>query len=396
MARILYCGDSPTVTTGFGIVAKNLLTRLAAMGHEITVLGINHYGDPYDQRVFPFPIYPVDKGSIENMYGYHKIWPIYESVKPDLIFFVNDPWIVNEYMVRKPENVPTPKIVTYFPTDSGPIKKSWVKMLNGFEAQVCYSKYAESVVIQSNDGKRPDNLHHIDHGVDTKTFRPVNQSIARASMGLPKDEFIVGMVARNQYRKRFDLLAKAFAEFSKDKPEARLYLHTAQHDVGFDIQEMIGQLGLKDRVYMTEGVYANRGVPESHLNMIYNSWDVSALISLGDGFGLPVAESMATGCPQLVSDHSCLKELVDGHGGLTAKTAAWMLNTTGINTWGGVTDVEDIQAKLEILYKNRELRIKLAEQGYNFITQEVFTWDYAAKRFDEIFRSLFFLVEKAA
>lgn len=391
--RILYCGDSPTVHTGFGIVAKNLLLRLRAMGHEIVVLGINHYGDPYDPKEFPFPIYPVDKGSIENMYGYHKFWPIYQAVKPDLIFFVNDPWIINEYMIRKPDTVEKPKIVAYYPTDAGPIKKSWMDLLNGLDAQVCYSHYAESVVLQSNGGKRPKNLYQIYHGVDTRTFYPINQQVARASLGIPNDKFVIGMVARNQYRKRFDILAKAFAEFSKDKPEAMLYFHTAKIDVGYDIEELVAQLGLKGRVYTTEDVRPDRGVSNEELNMIYNSWDVGALISLGDGFGLPVAESMATGCPQLVSDHSCLKELVEGHGGLTAKTAAWLLNSNGINTWGGVTDVDDLRDKMEILYKNKDMRIKFAEQGYMFIKQEKFTWDYAAKQFDGIFRSLFHLLE---
>jgi glycosyltransferase involved in cell wall biosynthesis len=136
------------------------------------------------------------------------------------------------------------------------------------------------------------------------------------------------------------------------------------------------------------------GVPLSTLNMIYNTFDVNALISLGDGFGLPVAESMATGCPQLVSDHSCLAELVDGHGGLTVKTAAWIMNTSGINTWGGVSDYKDIAIKLEVLYKNKDLRMGLAQQASDFIHQEQFTWDYAAKEFDKIFRHIFHIMER--
>lgn len=390
--RILYVGDSPTVNTGFGIVAKNLLSRLYKEGHELIALGINHYGDPYDPKLYPYPIYPVDKGSIEAMYGYHKLWPMVDAIKPDIIFFINDPWIINEYIQRKPEHIPMPKTVGYYPTDAGPIKKIWMNMLNGLDAQVCYSHYAESVVELSNGGKRPKNLHQIYHGVDRTKFRPVNQQVARNAMGIPHDKFVVGMVARNQYRKRFDILLKGFAEFAKGKPETMVYLHTAQHDIGFDIDEMVLQLGLKGRVYTTEGLRPDKGVSDEELNMIYNSFDVNALISLGDGFGLPVAESMATGCPQLVSDHSCLKELVEGHGGLTAKTATWLMNTTGINTWGGVTDAADIAAKLETLYKSRDLRISMAEQGYAFITQEKFSWDFVAAEFNKVFKSLFHIV----
>lgn len=389
--KILYVGDSPTVPTGFGVVSKNLLKRFHKMGYELAVLGVNHYGDPYNPKEFPFPIWGGDKGPMEAAYGMHKLWSIAAGFEPDVIFFLNDPWVIGDYLKNKPEHI-NPKIIAYYPTDSGPIKKGWVDMLNSFDAQICYSKYAENVITESNGGIRPPNLHQIYHGVNTTTFFPVSQAEARSNLGLPTDVFIVGMVARNQYRKRFDLLMKGFAEFAKDKSKIYLYLHTALTDIGFDIPDLAEQLGIKSNLITTEDVTPVIGVEESRLNLIYNSFDVNALISLGDGFGLPVAESMAVGCPQLVSDHSCLKELVDGHGGMTVKTAAWMLNASGINTWGGVSDVEDITTKLNQLYEDPALRMKYSLEGYEFIKQEQFTWDYAAERFNQIIKEIFNII----
>lgn len=390
--KILFSGDSPTVNTGFGVVAKNLLERLHAMGHDITVLGINHFGEPYDQKEFPYHIYPCDKGSQEGMFGIQKLWYLEEKIRPDLIFFLNDPWIVDQFIeARKKKNVYS-KTIAYFPTDAGPLKPRWAKTLSELDAQICYSDYAERIVIDANNGVRPKNLHQIYHGIDRDTFFPVNQSEARRRLNLPVDAFIVGMVARNQFRKRFDILMKSFSDFAKDKPEAKLYLHTAAKDIGFDISDLSRQFQLRDHLVMTEGVTPAHGVDTDFLNLIYNSFDINCLISLGDGFGLPVAESMATGCAQLVSGHSCLKELVEGHGGLTVDTAAWVLNTSGINTWGGVSDVNDLTRKLNVLYENKELRIRLAEQGYNFIMQEKFTWDYAAAQLQRIIKDLFHIL----
>jgi len=392
--RILFCGDSPTVDTGFGVVAGNILTRLQDMGHEIYAMGINYYGEPYDHQKFSFPIWPVDKGSLDAMYGYQKFWYIEEQVKPDLIFFLNDPWVIEKYLSLRPQTTDRyTKMIAYYPTDSGPMKPEWVKMLGEFDAQVCYSNFAERVLIESNNNKRPKNLHQIYHGVDINTFHPVVQAEARINLGLPVDAFIVGMVARNQYRKRFDLLCKAFADFAKDKDNVKLYLHTSLHDVGFNIEDMTRQLDIQDKLILTEDLAANKGVPAHVLNLIYNSFDVNALISMGDGFGLPVAESMATGCPQLVSGHSCLQELVEGHGGLTVKTAAWMMNTGGFNTWGGLSDVEDITAKLNVLHGSRDLRMELSQQAFDFITQEQFSWDYAANEFDKIIKKIFHVWE---
>jgi glycosyltransferase involved in cell wall biosynthesis len=388
--KIFYVGDSPTVDTGFGVVAKNLLPRLQKLGHEIVVLGINEYGDnPRQAKQFDFPIYPCDKGGPEQVYGFHKLWPTIERENPDLLFLLNDPWLIKNYIDMKPPHLGKYlKTVGYYPTDGGPLKPEWLKTLNSLDAQICYSHYAESVVTQSNNG-RPENLEMLYHGVDTSVFFPVNQSVARAQLGIPPEDFIVGMVARNQPRKRFDLMMQGFARFAKDKENVRLYLHTGLQDIGFDIVNLQIQLGLENKLILTPGITPNQGVPDDELNMIYNSMDVHALISLGDGFGLPVAESMATGTPQVVSGHSCLQELVEDHGGYIVKNAAWIMNSGGMNTWGGVSDVQDIADKLELLYKNPERRIKMAQEAYNFITQEQFTWDYAAEKLEGIFKKVY-------
>lgn len=396
MAKILYYGDSPTVTTGFGVVANNLLSRFVKMGHEICVLGINHFGNPYDPKKFPYPIYPVDKGGPEQLYGYHKFWPIEQQFQPDIIFFLNDPWIIETVMSVKPQGYETQaKVVAYYPTDAEPMQASWVKMLNKFDAQVCYSKYAEDVVTKSNEGKRPKNLFQVYHGVDTKVFKPVNMSFARQKLHLPNDAFIVGMVARNQYRKRFDIMCQGFAEFAQNKPDAKLYLHTAPKDVGFDIADLVRQFNLGGKLIITKDLTnPSAGVPEQALNLIYNSFDVNCLISLGDGFGLPVAESMAAGTPQVVSGHSCLKELVDGHGGLTVKTIATFMNPSGINTWGMVSDYRDLADKLEIMYNSEDLRKRFSQEAYEFITQPQFTWDYAATQFNTIFKKVLHILDR--
>ena len=393
--KILFVGDSPTVDTGFGVVSKNILSRLEKMGHEIVVLGINEYGDnPRRLKEWSqFTIYPCDKGGPEQVYGFHKLWPIVKAENPDVLFLLNDPWLIKNYMdLRPPDASRYLKYIAYYPTDAPPLKKAWLDVLNSLDAQVCYSKYAEKI-IESSNGGRPDNLYQIYHGVDTSIYFPMNKQIARAQLGLDPNFYIVGMVARNQPRKRFDLMLMAFAQFVKNKDEnVKLYLHTGLKDIGFDIVDAVRQFDLEGRLIVTPNLMPNEGVSDEEMNTIYNSFDVNCLISLGDGFGLPVAESMAVGCPQIVSGHSCLQELVEDHGGLTVKNAAWLMNASGMNTWGGVTDVDDLVEKLEFMYKNAEKRKRMGEDAYNFITQKQFTWDYAASEFDNILKKVFHLV----
>ena len=392
--KILFVGDSPTVNTGFGVVSKNVLAQLHAKGHQIAVLGVNHHGEPYSREDFPYDIHPCEGGGgSEGVFGMNRLWHILPQVQPDLLFLFNDPWIIRSYLEHRPDNISAPylKIIGYYPIDAGPMKSDTARLLSKeLDAQVCYSHYAERIITEANDGKRPDNLYQVYHGVDTKIYRPLNQQAVREELGISLDSWVVGMVARNQYRKRFDILMSAFAKFAKDKDDARLYLHTVLSDVGYDINDLIKQFKIGGKVILTQGMDSPaKGVPDTALNLIYNSFDVNALISLGDGFGLPVAESMAVGCPQIVSDHSCLKELVEGHGGITVKNAAWLLHTAGINTWGGVTDEDDLVAKLEWAYSHRDIMRKYGEEGYKFIMKDQFSWNEIGNKFDSIIKNLF-------
>lgn len=62
------------------------------------------------------------------------------------------------------------------------------------------------------------------------------------------------------------------------------------------------------------GVVALGGVDDVTLEALYGAAVVLALPSHYEGFGLPVVEAMARGCPVVVSDAACLPELVGDAG----------------------------------------------------------------------------------
>lgn len=87
-------------------------------------------------------------------------------------------------------------------------------------------------------------------------------------------------------------------------------------------------------------------VPQEHLYALYAGARVFAFPSLYEGFGLPVLEALASGCPALISRSTCLTEV----GG----TSAWQVNPL---------DVDDIRAGLEKTLQDDAWRTQAISQG---------------------------------
>lgn len=51
------------------------------------------------------------------------------------------------------------------------------------------------------------------------------------------------------------------------------------------------------------------GMPDTHIADLYRAADVLLSPSMGEGFGLPIAEAQACGCPVITQDCSSMSEL---------------------------------------------------------------------------------------
>ncbi|MFA7101545.1 MAG: hypothetical protein WC196_07500, partial [Bacilli bacterium] len=82
--KLLWVGDSPAVSTGFGRVAQGILESLYQTGrYSVSVLGINHpIGDPHRYEGM-FRIYPAKASG--NVYGFNRVQEVVSKEKPDII-----------------------------------------------------------------------------------------------------------------------------------------------------------------------------------------------------------------------------------------------------------------------------------------------------------------------
>jgi len=399
--------------TGFSRVMHSIFRNLPKNKYEIHHLAINYNGDPHNEDWF---IYPARLGG--DLYGLNRIENLVEQLKPDLIFCLNDLWVLKVYVEKVLKNylgkIP---IIFYTPIDAGPIQENWLEGINGINRLCVYTKFAEMEVkkalnaaIIGDDGnlildKEIPALTIIPHGVDTEVFfkfesvygkngNIVETGRQRAKRELypsrpdfTKDSFIVLNANRNQPRKRIDITMKGFALFAENKPKTvKLYLHMGVEDAGWNVLHLAKRLGIDDKLILTTTNNSMPNVPDSRLNHIYNACDVGLNTSVGEGWGLVSFEHAATGAAQVVPNHSALTELWTGKAEMLEPVMD--VTNTGVLTDGKLVTPESVAESLEKLYQDKKYLAEMSEKAYKNVKQDKYNWKQIAKIWDTLFEEV--------
>ncbi len=109
---------------------------------------------------------------------------------------------------------------------------------------------------------------------------------------------------------------------------------------------------------------------DKQLSQLYQNALFFIYPSLYEGFGYPVVEAMAYGCPVATSNTSSLKEIADGYGVLFDPESE-----------------KDIEKALTKLYLNEKLRKALINKGYK--RAEEFSGKHFAKQLISIFENVY-------
>ena len=103
-------------------------------------------------------------------------------------------------------------------------------------------------------------------------------------------------------------LVRAFARLAGDRPDPLLVLTGGKGPREPALRELIGSLGLEDRVRRVGRV------PEADLDNLYRGAVALVLPSRYEGFGMTVLEAMSRRCPVIAADATALPEVVGGAG----------------------------------------------------------------------------------
>ena len=121
------------------------------------------------------------------------------------------------------------------------------------------------------------------------------------------------------------------------------------------ILEIAKKIGIEERVVCLQRV------SDGKLAEIYRGAVALVFASLREGFGLPIVEAMACGCPVITSSFGAMKEV--------AGSASLFVNPES---------VEDIREKMEVISSDSSLRVVLKKCGKERSAN--FTWEKTAER----------------
>jgi glycosyltransferase involved in cell wall biosynthesis len=300
--RILWHSNAPWSASGYGQQTKFNTPIIEALGHNIAISAYCGL-DGAILNMGNIPVYPRRY----DPYGNDVILAHANNFKADVIMSLMDVWVLHT------ENWPFgTRWIPWFPIDHDTMPEIIRGKLSQAWRRITFSRHAERLTHEAGL-----DCYYIPHGVDTNIFKPGDKIQAREKLNLPKDAWIIGTVAMNKgnpSRKCFVEMMEAFANCKKRHTDMVYFL---QADRGEGIQEMVNLPELIRNLGLVEGkdiIFCNQyvqqvGYPTEYMADVYSALDCHMLVSMGEGFGIPILEAQACGTPVIVGDWTAMTEL---------------------------------------------------------------------------------------
>jgi glycosyltransferase involved in cell wall biosynthesis len=359
--NIVWLSDLDLRGSGYANISAPVCSGLIERGHGVKVIGLGYNNEEHS---FPFSLLPAQ--NIQEATGcainLQKVWDA------DIIVVALDiPW--QERIITSPYlQDMTMKYMGIFPIEAEPLCFSWATILMRMDKSMVISEFG------TEEAKRIGiDSDYLQVGIDTEAWKQVEQeekTKLRRGFGFTEEEFVVLTVADNQERKNLVAAMDMFAEFAKDKPNARYVMVTREHNqVGWKLRDYAQEIGINDKLMLLE-----RGIPHKELWVTYAISDVFLLTSKAEGLGMPLMEAMAVGLPCIATNCTGMAELLAGGRGwlVDYKDCCTHRDPFGngkrywIDTDDGIEALERIYMRSPsklVVYKNPDIRDTVANTG---------------------------------
>jgi len=213
-------------------------------------------------------------------------------------------------------------------------------------------------------------------GLDLNVFdnAATRRQVFRQELGLADNVILIGIVGRLTEIKDHEFFLRAVARFKElmsDSPVAVKFVVIGDGSLRAELEKLSVSLGLESDVIFA----GNRRDPQN----FYPALDIVALTSKNEGTPLTLIEAMANARPVIATG---VGGVVDLLGEPLPTKLSYRECTRGIIVTPG--DVDAFAAGLQRLVEDKELRSKVAQNGYDFVRS-----NYAKERLLEDIKGLY-------
>lgn len=364
---IAYLSDSFAKRELFGLsrYAHELRSSLTSLGVSVTPISCRNEWSGEE------PTWLVESGFRQIPIARRYLAPIWCHLpEPRIELWAGDADIVHSVDTDYPVATRKPWVLTVH--DVGPLahpeffskSHGWMMqaMLNAAarraDAVICISQATADGVLRFAPKEIESRIHVVTSGVSDDFFAPPAEPLV---LPRPERPYFLFSGSMNP-RKNLVNVVRAFASVADRIPHDLVIAGAG----GWDSE----QLDLEIANSPAHGRIVRPGyVSDGQLKALYASADAYLYLSLYEGFGLPILEAMASGCPVLTSNCSSMPEIA-GNAALLADPL----------------DPASIGENLVKLALTPSLRQDLRMQGLEWA--KLFTWRHCAEETLAVYRSV--------
>lgn len=231
----------------------------------------------------------------------------------------------------------------YFINDSFSVLENKLILMEKATKIIAVSQNTKNDIIKVYPHIDASKIEVIYHGSSIKIDE-------KAKVTLP-DNYILFVGSRDNY-KNFKFLVNSIQDLFK-KDSSLMLICAGGGKFKKEEIDFIDELGLNNQVIQMN-------FEEKELGNFYKKAKCFVFPSMYEGFGIPVLESMACGCPIVLANHSSFPEVAGDAG-----------------VYFDLESSEDLKNKIHDLLVNEELRKEFSSKG--LIQVKKFDWDHAAQ-----------------
>jgi len=231
-------------------------------------------------------------------------------------------------------------------------------IIKGSTAVVCVSEFTRQEVLDRYSNIPDEKITVIHGGVDLERFHPCPTGVIKEKYKLKDYLLCVGEV---RPYKNIENVLKALALYP-DGPQLAIS-GKIFGEVKTKLKKLASSLKIENRVVWLGYV------PDELLPNLYSEAMAFIFPSLYEGFGLPIIEAMACGCPTLCSNLSSLQEI--------GSDGVYFFNPT---------DISEMAESVRKVCEDFEFRHTLVKRGPDHAKK--FNWDYSFKSHMDLFETI--------